>query len=88
MMGRFTSYLSVYQDIFRSKTKYFFDKAQTYCQGIFMSEISNIERVSEEMFANYHQMQHFITESPWDYRKLIDKVALDVGRAGPRANLR
>ncbi len=87
MMGRFTSYLSVYQDIFRSKTKYFFDKAQTYCQGIFMSEISNIERVSEEMFANYHQMQHFITESPWDYRELIDKVALDVGRSLPRRKL-
>jgi len=87
MMGRFTSYLSVYQDIFRSKTKYFFDKAQTYCQGIFMSEISNIERVSEEMFA-ITTICRFHNESPWDYRKLIDKVALDVGRAGPRANLR
>ncbi len=87
MMGRFTSYLSVYQDVFRSRTKHFFDKAQTYCQGIFMSEISNIERVSEEMFANYHQMQHFITESPWDYRELIDKVALDVDRSLPRRKL-
>ncbi|MGD9556862.1 MAG: IS701 family transposase [Mangrovibacterium sp.] len=85
--GRFASYLSAYQDIFRSETKYFFDKAQTYCQGIFMSEISNIERVSEEMFANYHQMQHFITESPWDYRELIDKVALDVGKSLPRRKL-
>jgi hypothetical protein len=64
MLGRFNSYLSNYERIFRSKTKRFFDTAQLYCKGIFMSELSNIERISEEMFANYHRMQHFITESP------------------------
>jgi SRSO17 transposase len=87
MLGRFETYLYSYQDIFRSKTKRFFDKAQTYCKGIFMSDLSNIERVSEDMFANYHQMQHFITESPWDYRELIDKIALDVSNSLPRRKL-
>ena len=52
-----------------------------------MSELSNIERISEEMFANYHQMQHFISESPWDYRKLMDQVALDVSRSLPKRKL-
>lgn len=28
-------------------------------------ELSNIEMISEEMFANYHQMQYFINESNW-----------------------
>ena len=78
MLGRFDSYIADYKDIFRSKTKRFFDTAKTYCKGIFMSELSNIERISEEMFANYHQMQHFITESPWDSRILMDQVSLDV----------
>ena len=78
MLGRFDSYIADYKDIFRSKTKRFFDTAKTYCKGIFMSELSNIERISEEMFANYHQMQHFITESPWDSRILMDRVSLDV----------
>ena len=52
-----------------------------------MSELCNIERISEEMFANYHQMQHFITVSPWDYRELMDKVALDVSRNLPQRKL-
>ncbi|MDR0612529.1 MAG: transposase [Dysgonamonadaceae bacterium] len=87
MLGRFNSYLSEYEDIFKSKTKRFFDKAKLYCEGIFMSELSNIERISEEMFANCHQMQHFITESPWDYRLLLDQVALDVSKSLPKQKL-
>ena len=87
MLGRFNSYLSEYEDIFKSKTKRFFDKAKLYCEGIFMSELSNIERISEEMFANCHQMQHFITESPWDYRLLLDQVSLDVSKSLPKQKL-
>ena len=87
MLGRLDSYLTDYECIFKSKTKRFFDKAVTYCKGIFMSEQSNIERISEEMFANYHQMQHFISDSPWDHRALMDQVALDVSSSLPRRKL-
>ena len=87
MASRFGSYLSEYEDIFRSKTRFFFDKAKDYCQGVFMSELCNIERISEEVSADYHQMQHFITESPWDHRKLIDKVAQEVSRSLPNRKL-
>lgn len=87
MTGRFDSYLSDYEQFFKNKTKRFFDKAQIYCQGIFMSELGNIERVSEEMFANYHQMQHFITESKWDYRALMDQVSRDVSSSLPKRKL-
>lgn len=87
MIGRLNSYLSEYEHIFRTKTKRFFDKARTYCHGIFMSELSNIERISEEMFANYHQMQHFITDSPWDYRALMDQIAVDVSNSLPQRKL-
>jgi SRSO17 transposase len=52
-----------------------------------MSETSNIERISEEMFANYHQMQHFISDSPWDHRALIDQVAVDVSQSLPKRKL-
>jgi len=33
------------------------------------------ERISEKMDLNYHQMQHFITESTWDFRQLLDQTA-------------
>jgi SRSO17 transposase len=85
--SRLESYLSEYEHIFRSKTKRFSDKAKTYCFGIFMSELCNIERISEKMSADYHQMQHFITESPWDHRELIDKVGLDVSGLLPKRKL-
>jgi SRSO17 transposase len=87
MLSRFESYITDYEYIFRSKTKRFFDRAITYCRGIFMSESSNIERISEEMFSDYHQMQHFISDSPWDSGELIDKVAIDVSRSLPKRKL-
>jgi SRSO17 transposase len=84
---RFSVHLSDYQYIFRNRTKIFFDKAEVYTQGVLMSHLSNIERISEEMQAEYHKMQHFITESVWDSRRLIDHVAGDVSRALPQRKL-
>lgn len=87
MLSRLDSYISEYMYIINNKTKHLFDKTKIYCRGIFMSELSNIERISEEMFANYHQMQHFITEFPWDYRALMDQVAFDVSQSLPQRKL-
>jgi len=87
VVSRLESYIAEYEHIFRSKTKRFFDTAKTYCRGIFMSELCNIERISEKMSSDYHQMQHFITESPWDHRELIDKAALDVSGSLPNRKL-
>lgn len=87
MTGWFDSYLSDYEQFFKNKTKRIFDKAQIYCQSNFMSELSNIERISEEMFANYHQMQHFETESKWDHRALMDQVSKDVSNSLPKRKL-
>ena len=39
------------------------------------------------MFANYHQMQHFVSDSPRDYRELMDEVSLDVNRSLPQRKL-
>lgn len=55
--------------------------------GIIKSQMRNIESISEEMGANYHQMQHFITESNWDHRALIDQVAQEVSRVLPKRKL-
>jgi SRSO17 transposase len=52
-----------------------------------MSDLRNIERINEEMDADYFQMQHFITESKWDYRDLIDQVAREVSAVLPKRKL-
>lgn len=47
----------------------------------------NIERISEDLGANYHQMQHFITESNWDHRILINQVSQEVSQVLPKRKL-
>jgi len=49
--------------------------------------LRNIERISEELNADYHQMQHFITESNWDARCIIDQVSQEVSSSLPKRKL-
>lgn len=52
--------------------------AQKYIKGLFQSRKRNIERINEQVpGSEYYSMQHFISESPWDYRLGFDKVARD-----------
>lgn len=51
------------------------------------SQLRNIERISEDLNANYHQMQHFITESNWDERAVIDQVSREVSSILPKRKL-
>jgi len=80
-------HLSEYQPIFKNKTKKFFAKAEIYAQGLLLSENRNIEKLSETMNSNYYQMQHFITESTWSGRDLIDQVAKEVNSLLPKRKL-
>jgi SRSO17 transposase len=47
----------------------------------------NIERISENLNSNYFQMQHFISESNWDGRSVIDLVAQEVSQILPKRKL-
>ena len=52
--------------------------AQKYIKGLFQSRKRNIERINEQVpGSEYYSMQHFISESPWEYRLGFDKVARD-----------
>lgn len=77
----------MFEHLFRNKTKLFFDKAEKYTHGIVKTDMRNIERISEKLDENYHRMQHFITESNWDGRAVIDKVAQEVNNTLPRRKL-
>ena len=52
-----------------------------------MSGLKNIERISETLDEDYHQMQHFITESNWDAQSVIDEVARNVSNFMPSRKL-
>lgn len=56
-------------------------KAELYVCGLFQAKRSNMEQMSEIVKdADYHQIQHFISESPWDARRLMDSVAADTDK--------
>ena len=52
-----------------------------------LSELNNIERISETLDAEYHKMQHFISDSTWNARSLMDQVATDVSSSLPKQTL-
>jgi SRSO17 transposase len=52
-----------------------------------MEKLQNIERISEDLDADYHQKQHFITESNWDARSVIDQVSREVSSILPKRKL-
>ena len=52
-----------------------------------LSDLKNIERISETLETNYHQLQHFISDSRWDARGVIDEVANNVSRSLPHQTL-
>ena len=52
-----------------------------------LSELNNIERISETLDAEYHKMQHFISDSAWNARSLMDQVATDVSGSLPKQTL-
>ena len=74
-------FLLVRRSLFRTKTSNQFSKAGLYVCGLFQSKRSNMEQMSETVLdADYHQIQHFISESPWEARTVMDSVATDTSR--------
>lgn len=51
------------------------------------SQLRNIEQICEDTSSNYHQMQHFITESNWEARDVINQAAITVSNVLPKRKL-
>lgn len=85
---RLERYLSDYQCFFKNKTKKFFDKARLYTHGLLISNLRNIEQISDTLGnTDYFQMQHFITESNWNERDVIDQSARQTSKVLPKLKL-
>jgi len=66
----------------------FFDKAEKYTQGLFLSRLRNIERICESVHSSdYFQMQHFISDAKWDARQVMDHVAVRTSITLPKRKL-
>ena len=86
--GRLVNYLSEYQLFFQNKTKRFFDKAEQYTQGMLQTQRCNLEEICDTlMVPDYFQMQHFISDSNWSHRDVIDTTARGVSNNLRKAKL-
>jgi hypothetical protein len=77
---RFKKYLSNKYLFFRTLTGDQFDASLMYIKQFFNT--GKTERNMEKMMAafeqaDYHRIQHFISESLWDYRTVFDDAAKD-----------
>jgi SRSO17 transposase len=53
-------------------------KAWQYLCGLIQADKRNIERMEEQVAGTeYFQLQHFVSDSPWDSRPVFDKIAQD-----------
>ena len=76
---RFTRYADKSSLRFKTKTGNQSPAALKYLKGLFQSKKRNMERMCERVEeSEYYQMQHFISESPWDHRGLMNDVAGNV----------
>jgi SRSO17 transposase len=70
------------QHIFRTGNRSVFKTATDYLQGLWRSRLSNLEKITQSGLPdNYHKLQHFISDSPWNHRVLMDHVALESGKS-------
>ena len=78
LASSFVSFHERYSHFFVTKTRSFASQAFHYLKGLVQSARKNIERMIEAVpDSDYQSLRHFVTNSPWEVRPVIDQVAMD-----------
>jgi SRSO17 transposase len=73
--------LSLTDQSFKTSNSDQIAKAELYVCGLFQAKRGNMEQMSEIVKdGDYHKIQHFISESPWSARTVMDSVARDTAK--------
>lgn len=57
------------------------NQSRQYLSGLMQAVHKNIERMTEVVpETEYQSLQHFVSHSPWEYRPVMNQVALDADR--------
>ena len=68
-----------FHDFFVVRTRDVNDQSKKYLLGLIQSEKRNMERMAEVVPNSDDQVQqHFMTDSPWSHRAVLDQIAQDV----------
>lgn len=79
MGKRFVVFCEKYTDHFQLKTRDIGTQAQQYLCGLVQANRKNMERMAEVVPESDEQaLQHFLSNSNWEERAVLDQVALEV----------
>lgn len=79
---RLSSFHARYSAPFVTRTRNVIEHSKKYLLGLIQSEKKNMERMAEVVpDVNHQAYQHFISESPWDHRVVLDQIQTDVDAA-------
>ena len=75
---RFVSFCDRYAATFQLRTRLVHEQAKQYLCGLMQARRKNMERMAEVVIDSDEQaLQHFLSNSPWDEREVLDQVARD-----------
>lgn len=78
---RFQKFTERFASRFQRWTRSALPRAQQYLQGLMQAHRKNMERMEEAVpDCDYQSLQHFISESEWDTRAVLDQVAVEADR--------
>lgn len=81
MGQRFQSFSKRFGEHFLRGTRSVAHQAQIYLQGLMQAKRKNMERMEEVVpDCSYQSLQHFVSESEWDARAVLDQVAQEADR--------
>jgi SRSO17 transposase len=77
MGKRFVEFCDGFADHFRVRTRDVFTQSKQYLSGLMQARKKNMERMAEVVPESDEQaLQHFLSNSNWDERGVLDQVAL------------
>jgi SRSO17 transposase len=78
VVKRFDASFDEYDPFFVTKTRASGSQARIYMRGLMQAGRRNIERIRDAVPGSDEQaLHHFIANSPWNHRPVLDKVARD-----------
>jgi len=81
MGQRFQRFTERFAAHFQRWTRSVIPQAQQYLQGLIQASRKNIERMEEVVpDCDYQSLQHFVSNSEWDARPVLDQVAVEADR--------
>jgi SRSO17 transposase len=81
MGSRFQNFAKRFEAHFQRWTRSVAAQARQYLQGLTQASRKNMERMEEVVpDCDYQSLQHFLSDSAWDARAVLDQVAVEADR--------